>query len=133
MNTLLNPGGRLEAAPALDHRAAKGRAIAVLAGGDPLICGRQALDHLAQRNRELAAGDAGSAAAIREALADQVAILEAVVSSYTVRAAETRNTDRARQLQGVAIRASGALVQTLMALHRTNEDARDAEALPDLD
>lgn len=133
MSALFNPGGHLEAAPALDHRQAKARALAVLAGGDPLICGRQAFEHLAQRNRELAGGDAGSAAAIREALADQVAILEAVVSGYSLRAAETRNTDRARQLQGVAIRASQAVTTTLLALHRTNEDARDAEALPDLD
>lgn len=133
MTALLNPGGHLEAAPAIDHRQAKARALAVLAGGDPLVCGRQAFDTLAERNRELAGGDAGSAAAIREALADQIAVLEGVVSAYTIKAAETRNTDRARQLQGVAIRASQALTTTLMALHRTNEDARDAEALPDLE
>lgn len=132
MNALFNPGGHL-AAPALDHRQAKARALAVLAGGDPLICGRQAFDTLAERNRELAAGDAGSSRAIREALADQVAILEAVAAAYTVKAAETRNTDRARHLQGVAIRASQALTATLMALHKTTEDSRDAAALPGLD
>lgn len=133
MNTLLNPGGHLEAAPALDHRQAKARALSVLAGGDPLICARDALDALAERNRTLAGGDARSAAAIREALADQVCLLEAVVSAYTAKAAGTRNPDAARQLQGVAIRASQALTATLLALHRTNEDSRDAKALPALD
>lgn len=133
MNAFFNPGAHLEAAPALDHRQAKARALAVLGGGDPLICARDALDTLAERNRTLAAGDAESATAIREALADQVAILEAVVSAYTIRATEARNTDRARQLQGVAIRASQALTATLLALHRTNEDTRDAKALPVLD
>lgn len=62
-------------APALDHRQAKARALAVLAGGDPLIAAKPALDALAARNHELINGGPEE---IRTALADQVAILEAV-------------------------------------------------------
>lgn len=67
-------GELIEVTP--DHRLMKAYAIEVLSGGDPLIAGRDALDGLAARNRELlnANGDA-----IREALADQVSLLEAVV------------------------------------------------------
>lgn len=114
-------------AAALDHRQAKARALAVLAGGDPLIAAKPALDALAARNHELVNG---SPEEIRAALADQVALLEAVVSSFTVAAAQERVTDRRRALIGVAIRASATLTTTLLALHRVNEDARNLAAIP---
>ncbi|MBD5805100.1 hypothetical protein AZOA_45470 [Azoarcus sp. Aa7] len=114
-------------APALDHRQAKARALAVLAGGDPLIAAKPALDALTARNRALANGGPDE---IRAALADQVALLEATVSAYTIAGAKERVTDRRRALAGVAIRASTTLTATLLALHRVNEDQRNGAAIP---
>ena len=120
-------GATVELAPATDHREAKARALAVLAGGDPLICARDAFDALTARNAALCSRDG---VAIRSALADQVAILEAVVSAYTTRAAMERNPEKARTLQAVAIRASTTLTTALLALHRVIEDQANANALP---
>lgn len=120
-----NGGASVERGAVLDHRQAKARALAVL-GGDPLIASRDAFDALAARNRELLDGGGD---AIREALADQVVILEAVVTGFSYQAAVARHKDDARQLAGVAIRASSTLVQVLGALHRMNEDRRNGNAL----
>lgn len=122
---MTHAGELIESTP--DHRAMKACAIAVLSGGDPLIAGRDALDGLAARNRELLNADSD---AIREALADQVAVLEAVVSSYTIQARNARKPDDRKALQGVALKASATLVQVLGALHRVSEDRRHAAALP---
>ena len=110
----------------LNHHEAKARTLAVLNGVDPLTCAKQALDALTARNASLCSGDG---AAIRAALADQVVILEAVVSAYSTRAAMTSNSEKARTLQGVALKASTVLAQTLVALHRVSEDQRNASAL----
>lgn len=118
----------LQAGAAADHKIAKALAVSVLAGTDPLVCARPAFEALEARNRDLAGGDVRSSAAIREALADQVALLELTVASFTIKAAQARNTDKARQLQSVALKASQTLTQTLMALHRTTEDARTLDA-----
>lgn len=118
--------GQIEPGAVLDHRQAKARALAVLGGGDPLIAARDAFDALAARNRELLDGDSD---AIRAALADQVAILEAVVNGFAYQAAVARHRDDARQLAGVAIRASATLVQVLAALHRVTEDGRNGNAI----
>lgn len=122
----LKPHGVIES-PMLDHRQMKAVALTVLQGGDPLIAARDSLDLLAARNRELLDGDGD---AIREALADQVALLEATIASYTVKAMAARKADDARALQGVAIRAQATLVQVLGALHRVTEDQRDARSIP---
>ncbi|MCP5231743.1 MAG: hypothetical protein H6948_06545 [Zoogloeaceae bacterium] len=115
------------ATPVLDHREAKARVLCMLGSGDPLIAGKQALDALTARNRELL--DGGSDA-IRSALADQAAILENLSAAYTLAAIRERRTDHRRALQGVALRATNTLVQVLGALHRVTEDQRDAKALP---
>lgn len=117
----------LEPAPTLDHRAAKARALAVLAGGDPLIAARQAFDALAERNRQLVHGGPDE---IRCALADQIVLLEATVTAYTLAAARERRTENRRALAGVALRASTTLTQALLALHRVSEDQRNGEAIP---
>ena len=122
-----DPGPTVELGPALDHREAKARALAVLAGGDPLIATRQALDTLAQRNAELLDADSD---AIRAALADQVALLEAVVTRYTMESTTARNTEQRRALASVALRASQTLNATLIALHRVTEDQRNGAAIP---
>lgn len=123
---MVRSGTSVEQGPVFDHRQAKARALAVLGGGDPLTAARDAFDALAARNRELL--DQGGDA-IREALADQVAILEAVAAGFAFQAAVARHKDDARQLAGVAIRASSTLVQVLGALHRMNEDRRNGNAL----
>lgn len=120
-------GAEIIPAPALDHRAAKSRALAVLAGGDPLIAAKPAFDAFAARNLALVNGGTDE---VRSALADQVVLLEAVVSSYTIAAAQEKSTERRRTLQGVAIRASATLTATLLALHRVTEDQRNGAALP---
>jgi hypothetical protein len=112
--------------PVLDHREAKAQALVVLAGGDPLIAAREALNTLATRNAQLL--DSRSDA-IREALADQVAILEATVTRLTLDAAKARNPDQRKTLTGMALRASGVLTGTLLALHRVSEDSRNGQAL----
>lgn len=111
----------------LDHRAAKARTLAVLAGADPLIAARPALEALTARNRQLL--DHGPDA-IREALADQVAILEALVNGFAFQSTVARRSDDARTLAGVAIKASSTLTATLVALHRVSEDGRNGAAIP---
>lgn len=117
----------VEPAPTLNHREAKARALAVLSGGDPLIAARDALTALAERNHQLTNG---TPAEIRSALADQVALLEATVSAYTLAAARERKVENRRALAGVALRASTTLTQVLLALHRVTEDQRNGEAIP---
>lgn len=117
----------IENAPTLDHREAKAQALAVLAGADPLIATRDALDTLTQRNKELLDGGAD---AIREALADQISLLEAVVIRYTLDAAKARNTDQRRALASMSMRASTVLTGALLTLHRITEDTRNAQAIP---
>lgn len=116
----------LVAAPAINHREAKARTLAMLAGGDPLVAAKPALDALTARNRELL--DRGPDA-IRAALADQVAILEAVVSGFAFNAATARRIDDKRALAGIAIRASSTLTATLAVLHRVTEDQRNGAAI----
>lgn len=120
------PAAEVEAAPVLDHREAKARALCVLGSGDPLVAGKAALDALTARNRELL--DGGSDA-IRAALADQAIILEQIVAAYTIAAVRARRTDDRKALQGVALKASAVLLQALGALHRVTEDSRDASAI----
>lgn len=126
MNITRNRQPEIQMPLTLDHREAKARTLAVLNNVDPLTCAKQALDALTARNASLCSGDG---AAIRSALADQVAILEAVVSAYSTRAAMERNTEKARTLQGVALKASTVLAQTLVALHRVSEDQANAAAV----
>lgn len=120
------PATEVEAAAVLDHREAKARVLCVLGSGDPLVAGKAALDALTARNRELLDGGGD---AIRSALADQVAILEQVVSAYTIAAVRERRTDDRKALQGVALKASSVLMQALIALHRVTEDGRDGSAI----
>lgn len=110
----------------VDHREAKARVMSVLSGADPLTASRQALDQLTARNRELLNEDGGE---IRGALADQVCVLEAIMLGFTYQAGRARRADDARALAGVALKASTALTQTLMALHRITDEGRNARAI----
>jgi hypothetical protein len=110
----------------IHHSADKARALAVLTHGDPAIAGAAAFKALTKRNHELLSGGPD---AIRSALADQVILLEAVVTNYTTAGARERNADRRKTLQNVALKASSTLAQTLLALHRVTEDSRNADAI----
>ena len=52
-----------------------------------------------------------------------------MVTGFSYQAAVARHKDDARQLAGVAIRASSTLVQVLGALQRMNEDRRNGNAI----
>lgn len=108
--------------PVLNHREAKARVLAVLGSGDPLIAGKAALDALTQRNKALLEG---GDAAIKEALADQVVILEQVAAAYTYAAVGERKAEDRKALQMIALRAQSVLLQTLGALHQMNRAARN--------
>lgn len=112
-------------APIIDHRKAKGQLLAVLHRKDPLLCGADAARSLAARNRELANGDGK---AIAEALADQVAILEAVSARFTFEALSAKKPDHQKAAASTALKASTCLTQTLLALHRVSEDQRNGKA-----
>lgn len=118
--------GEVIPAPVLDHRKAKSQLLAVLHRRDPLLCGKEALQALAERNRELCNGDGN---AIREALADQVAILEAVACRFSIEALATRKPDVQRALASTALKANTVLTQALIALHRVTDDQRNGKAL----
>lgn len=113
-------------APVIDHKASKGRLLAVLQGGDPLIAGKAAADALAARNRSLLDADSDS---IREAVADQVVLLEATAERYTLEALRAKHPDRQRAYGNLALKAQSTLSQALMALHRMTEDRRDGKAI----
>jgi len=128
----MNPtqGEILDVARVLDHREAKARTLMVLTstgGPDPLIAAREAFETLTQRNRELLAEDGD---ALREAVADQVALLEALAASFAFQAAKAKRPDDARALAGVSIRASSTLGTMLATLHKLAEDRRNGAALP---
>lgn len=112
-------------APMLGHRDAKASALASLAGFHPHQAG-EALDALAARNRELL----GDPEAIRQALADQAVLLEALMTAFSREAGCARRTDHKIALAGVALKASGQLGASLALLHRVTEDSRNAQALP---
>jgi len=109
----------------IDHRKAKGQLLAVLHNKDPLLCGADAARALAARNRELVNGDGK---AIAEALADQVAILEAVSARFTFEALSARRTDQQKAHASTALKANTTLTQALLALHRVLQDQRDGAA-----
>lgn len=112
-------------APVVDLKASKGRMLAVLQGGDPLVAGKAAADALAARNRSLL--DAGSDE-IRTAVADQIVLLEATIERYSLEALRAKHPDRQKTYGNLALKASTTLTQALMALHRMTEDRRNGQA-----
>lgn len=120
-----NSEGEHFPAPVIDHQKAKAQLLAVLHRKDPLIACKAGLDALTERNRQLlnTSGDA-----IREALAEQVAILEAVSTRFTLEALATRKADQQRAFASTALKANTVLTQALLALHRVTEDQRNGKA-----
>lgn len=113
-------------APVVDLKASKARLLAVLSGHDPLIAGKAAADTLAARNRQLL--DAGSDA-VREAVADQVVLLEATIQRYTLEAMRTKHPDRQKTYANIALKSHTTLTQALACLHRMSEDRRNGQAI----
>jgi hypothetical protein len=112
-------------APVIDHKKAKAQLLSVLHRKDPMLCGAQAMQALTARNRELIHGDGK---AIAEALADQVAILEAVSARFTFEALAARKPDHQKACASTALKANTTLTQALLALHRVSEDQRNGKA-----
>ncbi len=107
---------------ATDHKEAKATLLAVLRGDDPLLCARADFDALTQRNRELRTPEA-----IKDAMADQLAILEVAALRF-FRDATTGTSDQRRTFAAVALRCQAQFVATAATLHRLNEESANEKA-----
>lgn len=115
-----------DAATPADPREARAALIAKLRGDAPYISLRADMDALAERNRDMLARGPD---AIREVLADQVALLEAVSIRFFNDAAKPGPASARQPLASVALHAQRNLVGTLLALHRVSEDQANGQAL----
>ena len=111
---------------ATDPREARAHLMARLRGDAPYMGLKADMETLAVRNRAMLAGGAH---AVREALADQVPLLEAVALRFFSDSAKTGNSNSRQALAGVALNAQKTLVTTLLALHRTYQDEMDSKAI----
>lgn len=124
---ILHDDAEIIEAPAIDPAKAKAQLLSVLHKIDPLICGREAAEALAKRNRELLDGDSQ---AIREALADQVALLEAMACRYAFESLASKGKiEREKAHANLSLKAHATMVQVLMALHRVTQDQKDDAAI----
>lgn len=110
-----------------DPREARAALIAKLRGDAPYISLRTDMDALAARNRSLLAG---GSLAVREALAEQVPLIEAVALRFFIDAAKAGNSNARQALAGVALSAQKTLIANLLALHRVTQDEADSKAIP---
>lgn len=107
------------------------RLLALALPGDSLSPERDAFEGLAALNKRLVDAPDDE---IRQALGRQAALLEALILRYTRQALEARRPDHAALLQGVALKCQRAHLNALGALHRMNQDRRDApQALEEVD
>lgn len=88
---------------------------------------KDAFDGLTALNQRLA--DAPEEE-IRDALARQGALLEALFLSYTRKALESKRPDHATLLQVTALRCQKSHLGVMGAIRQLAEDQRDAQALP---
>ena len=102
------------------------RLLALALPGDSLTPERDAFEGLAALNRRLVDAPDNE---IRQALGRQAALLEALTLRYTRQALEARRPDHAALLQGVALKCQKSHLAALGALHRMNQDRRNAQAL----
>jgi hypothetical protein len=110
----------------IDPKDASALLLAVLRGDIPVIAGRDAMDALTRRNRELRNG---GPEAIKDALADQLTLLEVAWLRFLGEGCERGTPDQKRALMATALRCQQAFVATAGALHRLNEESRDAAAI----
>lgn len=99
------------------------RLLALALPGDSLTPERDAFEGLAALNRRLVDAPDDE---IRQALGRQAALLEALVLRYTRQALEARRPDHAVLFQSVALKCQKSHLAALGALHRLNQDRRDA-------
>jgi hypothetical protein len=116
-----------DAAIPADPREARAALIAKLRGDAPYISLRADMDALAERNRDMLARGPD---AIREALVDQISLLEAVSIRFFNDAAKPGPASARQPLASVALHAQRNLVGTLLALHRVTQDEADSKAIP---
>ena len=105
---------------------ATARLLALALPSDSLSPERDAFNGLAALNKRLV--DAPESE-IREALGRQVALLEGLILRYTRQALEARRPDYVAMFQGLALKCGKAHLAALGALHRMNQDKRNAQAL----
>lgn len=115
-----------DAATPADPREARAALIAKLRGDAPYISLRADMNALAERNRDMLARGPD---AIREALADQVVLLDAVAMRFFSDAAKAGPANVRQPLASVALHAQRNLVGTLLALHRVSEDQANGKVL----
>lgn len=105
---------------ATDHREAKAQLLARLRGDAPYISLHDDMNAMAARNADLLKRGPD---ALREALADQVVLLEAVAMRFL--SDSTKGTVNVRQpLAAVGLKAMSVLNTTALALHKITEDQR---------
>lgn len=116
-----------DAAIDADPATARAALIAKLRGDAPYLSLKSDMESLAARNRSLVAG---GSQAVREALAAQVPLIEAVAMRFFTDAAKGGNSNARQALAGVALSAQKTLIANLLALHRVTQDEADSKALP---
>jgi hypothetical protein len=108
-----------------DHKEAKAALLSKLRGDAPYITLKEPLDALTRRSRDFLIEGPD---AIRDSLADQLVILEAMMLRFATDATKGPSGVR-RELASVALHAQRAFVGTAAALNNLNEQAANAKAI----
>ena len=107
------------------------RLLALALPGRSLNPEQEAFEGLAALNKRLADAPDDE---IRQGLARQAALLEALTLRYTRQALEARRPDYVALFQGLALKCGKSHLAALGALHKLNQDRRDApQALEETD
>lgn len=91
--------------------------LTALHGNDPLICVRGAVEALTKRNRELKNPEG-----IEDALASQVAIVEAIAIRMTAEALKAKKPECRKNLMSVALRAQQTMTGILATLYKIQQE-----------
>lgn len=102
------------------------RLLALALPGRSMNPEQEAFDGLAALNKRLVDAPDDE---IRQGLARQAALLEALVMRYTRLALEARSLDYVERYQALATKCGKAHLAALGALHKLNQDRRNAQAL----
>lgn len=99
------------------------RLLALALPGRSLNPEQEAFEGLAALNQRLVDAPDDE---IRQGLARQAALLEALIMRYTRLALEARRPDYVALFQGLALKCQKSHLAALGALHKLNQDRRDA-------
>lgn len=102
------------------------RLLALALPGRSLNPEQEAFEGLAALNQRLADAPDDE---IRQGLARQAALLEALIMRYTRLALEARRPDYVALFQGLALKCGKSHLAALGALHKLNQDQRNVQAL----